>query len=95
MGKTSDKAATEEPTVIRYTGAPEEYDYGYTATLEVLPYKHRGPYGKRIRKVAIQADMIDHQTGRYRSGLYQALDEAQWQDWLARDLVEHIPSETK
>ncbi len=72
-------------TVIRITNAPEAYDYAYTKTLEVLPYQTRS--GNRYRRIQIVGTSdddyyLDHQVGRYHSGMYQTVTEERFAELL-------------
>ena len=61
--------ADSDTTVhIRFTDAPEAYDYGKTTTLEVVGVTKRG---REVRKVQIVSDhSLRFQELRYFSGLH-------------------------
>ena len=60
--------ADNETTHIRFTDAPEAYDYGNTSTLSIVGVTKRG---REIRKVQIVSDhSLRFQEPRYGSGLH-------------------------
>lgn len=56
---------------IRFTDAPESYDYGNTTTVcQVGTMAYGINKGNPLRKVTIRSDYsLSYQEGRYRSGL--------------------------
>ena len=63
-----------------FTTAPESYDYGYCQPVED-GLKRTSYHGEPVRVVEIEdPDYADVQTQRYRSGLYLALNDEEWDD---------------
>jgi len=79
-----------DPKYIRYTDAPDRYDYAHTKTLEVIGTS-RGIGSGPVRKIQIGPEqgasqerndfLINYQCGRYRSGLYFALTQEQLDEY--------------
>lgn len=63
--------STDETIHIRFTDAPESYDYGNTSTVCQVGIMPRGiNKGNPLRKVAIRsAHSLSYQEPRYQSGL--------------------------
>jgi hypothetical protein len=77
--------------MIRYTTAPDAYDGFGTVTLEILPYRNssgRTPYRKV--EIPVEAQRNSWQVDRYHSGLYPALDEETFQDWMQHGLIVEV-----
>ncbi len=68
---------------IRFTTAPEAYDYSYVENFGTL-YEYVQSNGKTIpvRKVGIPEASLNYQEGRYNSGLHPS--------WTSEDLLEHF-----
>lgn len=73
---------TDNNIHIRFTDAPESYDYSNTSTVAVVGTVRSGMNkGGPLRKVAIRTDYsLAYQTGRYQSGCNMCLTLEQLED---------------
>jgi hypothetical protein len=71
---------------ILYTTAGPEYDGFGTQTLEVLAYRNKHS-DRPYRRVEITAEAYSWQTSRYASGMYPALPQSTFDDWLEHGLI--------
>ena len=65
--------------VERYTTAPEAYDGFGTKTIEIVGYYRNDPT-RPVRKISVNPDHLDWQSGRNGSGLHPTWTEEQFQE---------------
>ena len=85
-------------TIVRYTNAPEVYDYAATVIAsDVQPYRascgmnSQHPFRKVTLDAAEQEYYARYQCDRYRSGSYVVIDPDQWEAWIADGFI--VPQE--
>ena len=84
-----------EERLIAYTSAPVDYDWGWCRT--EIDHVAEDPQArseekKILRQVSVEDKYhYDHQLGRYGSGLYYALDQAQFDELVEHNLLVRTP----
>lgn len=70
----------DQPTRAQiYTSAPEAYDYDYCLSTPI-PWTNRR--GDQLRIVTMPLESVAYQTGRYRSGMYEAMTPNEFKEFI-------------